>query len=83
MDLSPVGAITAVSPVKRKRSSDDVEPPFAIDSTIPMEDNSCDASKEEPSRGLEEDDPTELEDEEDQRSDSALEESLKKVNFIA
>ena len=81
MDLRPVGAITAVSPVNVKRTVDDVEPPFAIDGTISVEEDSYSASGQD--RGLEEDDVEELNDDENMPSDSAAEEPKKAVNFFA
>ena len=47
MDVRPVGAVAAVSPVNMKRTADDLAPPFAIDGTIPMEEDSYDVSANE------------------------------------
>ena len=82
MELRPVGAIAAVSPVNVKRTADDIAPPFAIDGTIPMEEDSYNASANEQDGELE-DDPRELADEENMMSDSDAEEPPRKVNFFA
>ncbi len=64
MDFRPVEAVGAVSRVNEKRTTDETAPPFAIDGSIPMEDDTYNASPGEQDSALEENTIEELQEDE-------------------
>jgi len=72
-----------VSRVNEKRTTDETAPPFAIDGSIPMEDDTYNASPGEQDSGLEENTIEELQDDEPTMSGSPSDEPPKIVNLFA
>lgn len=83
MDFRPIEAIRAVSPVNLNRPADGVAPPFAIDGSVPMGDDSCDERDSEQERDLEKDNIEERDDEEQEFPGGVTEEPAKIVNLFA
>ena len=82
MDLRPVEAIAAINPVNVGPAPDEVTPPFAIDGTVPTDDDSYSASTDEQDRSLEEAEPEES-DEQTTAISSFPDDPPKRVNLFA